>query len=101
MAIARFYSYFDNSILSSVHVSQIWVSSPESMTGTITEVEKIIEYEEQWHADVFVPCLKKLRAEVCVHELFDVLINTIPPSTYTHTCTHTHTHTHTHTYYNV
>ena len=52
---------------SSVHAQQIWMSSPESMCGTITELEKIVEYEKQWHADIFVPCLKKLGTEVCVH----------------------------------
>jgi len=52
---------------SSVHAPQIWMSSPESMCGTITELEKIIEYEKQWHADIYVPCLKKLGTEVCVH----------------------------------
>ena len=80
---------------SSVHVPQIWMSSPESTAGTIREPGKIIEYEEQWHADIFVPCLKTLRAEVCVHGLFDVVMHVsfskailhsetpaIPPSLY-------------------
>ena len=60
------------SMLSSVRVLQIWVSSPEKASGTITDAAKIVEYEKQWHADIFVPCLKKLGTEVCVHRLFDV-----------------------------
>jgi len=40
------------------------LSSPESITGTITEPGKIVQYEEQWHTDIFLPCLKKLRKEV-------------------------------------
>jgi len=40
------------------------------MSGSITEPGKIIEYEKRWHADIFVPCLKKLGAEVCTHVLF-------------------------------
>jgi len=42
------------------------------MSGTITEPEKIVEYEKQWHADIFMPCLQKLGTEVCVSVLFDV-----------------------------
>ena len=53
----------------SVHACtiQIWVSSPEGMSGTIKDAAKIVEYEERWHADIFVPCLKKLGTEVCMH----------------------------------
>ena len=42
------------------------------MSGTITEPEKIVEYEKQWHADIFMPCLKRLGTEVCVSVVFDV-----------------------------
>ena len=54
---------------SSIHLPQIWASSPVSMSGPITDPAKIVVYEKRWHADIFVPCLKKLGTEVCVHEL--------------------------------
>ena len=66
---------------SSVHVPQIWVSSPESICGTITEPEKIIEYEQQWHADIFVPCLTKLGTEVCVDGLLILICNEVKKTT--------------------
>lgn len=47
-------------------VPQSWVTSTEEMSGIFTSERKVADYEQIWHKDVFMPCLKKLRTEVCM-----------------------------------
>ena len=45
-------------------ILQCWVTSTECMSGIFSTPRKVAKYEKQWHSNVFLPCLKKLRAEV-------------------------------------
>ena len=48
-------------------VPQCWKPSQENMSGLFTDQAKVAKYEQQWHSIIFLPCLKKLRAEVSVY----------------------------------
>ena len=48
-------------------VPQCWKTFQESMSGLFTDLEKVAKYEQQWHSIIFLPSLKKLRAEVSVY----------------------------------
>ena len=43
---------------------QCWTTSREIMSGIFKKPEKVAVYERQWHTNIFLPCLKNLRAEV-------------------------------------